>query len=50
MLKSFSKKILRVKQLVGFDLNYWGLWERGEKVDMEELWRIYRRELEKVIF
>ena len=34
---------------VGFDFNYGKTWERGEG-DMEELWRLYKAEIERVLY
>ncbi len=32
----------------GWEFNYHGLWERGERVDMDELWRIYQSEIDSL--
>ena len=33
----------------GFIFNYWGVWERNEKEDMEVLWQAYQNEFNKVL-
>lgn len=32
---------------VGFEFNYWGVWDRDEKGDMGFLWQMYKNEIEK---
>lgn len=34
----------------GFKFNYWDVWERGKKEDMNFLWQIWRNEIERVLF
>ena len=31
----------------GLAQDYWGFWERNEKIDMEALWQFWKREIEK---
>ena len=33
----------------GFDFNYWGVWDRGEKENMEKLWDAYKRQLKLLV-
>ena len=33
----------------GFDFNYWGVWERSEKDNMEKLWAAYQKQLERLV-
>lgn len=30
----------------GFKLDYWSIWERGKKEDMEYVWQIFKEEIE----
>jgi len=34
----------------GFEFNYWGVWERSEKDNLEIFWQAWRKELKTVLF
>ena len=33
----------------GFEFNYWGVWSRSEKEDLEPLWLIYKQDIERIL-
>jgi len=33
----------------GFEFNYWGVWDRSDKIDMTPLWQAFRQEIIRVL-
>ena len=33
----------------GFEFNYWGVWERAEKDNLDVFWQAWRKELKNVL-